>query len=156
MDSKDVKYIRAELDDLLASNEDAIMLIGSSDWGSNVLPIWIGMMEAFSIKKALGEAQFPRPLTQDLVMEIIEALSGSVEKVTIDALLGHTYTATIYLKDRNGKIHYIDARPSDAVAIALRADAPIFVASHLYQYTKPKDAIITELDASNIDIDMEE
>ena len=155
MDSKDVKYVKAELDDLLASNEDAIMLIGSDEWGSNVLPIWIGIMEAFSIKKALGQAQFPRPLTQDLVVEVIEALSGSVERITIDALLGHTYTATIYLKDRGGKVHYIDARPSDAVAIAVRADAPIYVASHLYQYTKPKDAIIAEMDASNIDLDME-
>ncbi len=123
----------------MASNGlEAIMLIGTDEWGDYVLPIAIGIAEAFSIQKAMGQADSPRPLTHDLLVEILERLNATVEKVTIDAFVNQIYTATIYLKDnRTGKEHYIDARPSDAVAIALRVNAPIYIASHLKQYTVP-------------------
>jgi Uncharacterized conserved protein len=119
-----------------ATGSEAVMLLGTDEWGDFVLPIWIGMPEALSIQKAMGQMDFPRPLTHDLLVDILERLNATIEKVTIDALVDHTYTATIYLKDnRSGSRHYIDARPSDAVAIALRVNAPILVAKHLKRYT---------------------
>ncbi|ABW00890.1 bifunctional nuclease family protein [Caldivirga maquilingensis] len=119
-----------------STGAEAVMLLSTEEWGDFVLPIWIGMAEALSIQKAMGQTDFPRPLTHDLLVDILERLNATIEKVTIDALVDHTYTATIYLKDnRTGSQHYIDARPSDAVAVALRVNAPIFVANHLKQYT---------------------
>lgn len=121
-----------------ATGTEAVMVLSTDEWEDYVLPIWIGLAEALSIQKAMGQVDFPRPLTHDLLVDILERLNAVVEKVTIDALVDHTYTATIYLKDnRTGMEHYIDSRPSDAVAIALRVNAPIYVASHLKQYTVP-------------------
>jgi len=102
--------------------------------GDRALPILIGPAEAFSIARGLGEAEFPRPLTHDLFIDVLEALGATVEKVTIDALISSTYTATLYVRDRDGKIHAFDSRPSDAVAIAVRTNAPIYVAETLKKY----------------------
>lgn len=137
---EDEGYVEAVVEGVYvtATGTEAVMLLSTEEWGDNVLPIWIGMAEALSIQKAMGQIDFPRPLTHDLLVDILERLNATIEKITIDALVDHTYTATIYLKDnRTGSQHYIDARPSDAVAIALRINAPIYVARHLKQYTVP-------------------
>lgn len=135
---EDEGYVEAVVEGVYvtATGTEAVMLLSTEEWGDYVLPIWIGMAEALSIQKAMGQIDFPRPLTHDLLVDILERLNATIEKITIDALVDHTYTATIYLKDnRTGSQHYIDARPSDAVAIALRINAPIYVARHLKRYT---------------------
>ena len=135
------RYLKAELIDVVETVDSfgqvaGIMLVGAEEWGDKALPIVIGAAETLSIKKGLGEGDFPRPLSHDLLAEILEALGATVEKVTIDALVASTYTATVYVKDREGKIHTFDARPSDAVALAVRVNAPIYVADNLEKYAE--------------------
>jgi hypothetical protein len=90
------------------------------------LPIWIGLLEATSIATELEKIQFPRPMTHDLFKNCLESLNVRVEKVEVCDLRDNTYYALIYLQN-DGKVSSIDARPSDAIAIALRTEAPIFV-----------------------------
>jgi len=67
---------------------------------------------------------------------VLEALGAAVEKITIDALVSNTYTATVYVKDREGRVHTFDSRPSDAVAIAVRVNAPIYIADTLEKHAE--------------------
>ncbi|MEM2727265.1 MAG: bifunctional nuclease family protein [Archaeoglobaceae archaeon] len=91
-----------------------------------VLPIYIGFAEAASIYSALNRYLPPRPMTHDLLVDIVSKLSGKVEKVIIDDLIDTTFYARIILK-QNDKELEIDARPSDGIAIALRIPCPIFI-----------------------------
>ncbi|ABP51522.1 MULTISPECIES: bifunctional nuclease family protein [Pyrobaculum] len=136
-----VRYLKAELVSVIEAVDSqgqviGIMLISAEDWGDKAVPIIIGAAETLSIKKGLGEVEFPRPLSHDLFVEIIEALGASVEKITIDALVSSTYTATVYVKDKDGRIHSFDARPSDAVALAVRVNAPIYISENLEKYAE--------------------
>jgi hypothetical protein len=94
--------------------------------GKKSLPIWIGIFEAQAILLALENIQPPRPLTHDLLRTTIEDLGAKVAKVVINALRDNTYFAKISLHIDSREIE-IDSRPSDAIALALRADSPIFV-----------------------------
>jgi bifunctional DNase/RNase len=94
--------------------------------GSQTLPIWIGKSEADSIALALGKVATPRPLTHDLVRNILNSLSVKVSRIVVTQIMDNTYFSLVYLTDGKKEIP-IDSRPSDAVAVALRADAPIFV-----------------------------
>ncbi len=93
--------------------------------GTETLPIWIGKPEADSIAIALGRVATPRPMTHDLVTSIVEGLNASVVRVVITDLKDNTYFATIEIYSQ-GKSVFIDSRPSDAVAVAVRSNAPIF------------------------------
>jgi bifunctional DNase/RNase len=136
-----VKYLKAELVSLVETVDSygqlvGIMLIGAEEWGDKAVPIITGAAETLSIKKGLGEVDFPRPLTHDLFVDVLEALGAAVEKITIDALVSNTYTATVYVKDREGRVHTFDSRPSDAVAIAVRVNAPIYIADTLEKHAE--------------------
>lgn len=106
------------------SNMPIVLLSGEND--KQILPIWIGIFEAQAILFALEGIKTPRPLTHDLLKDIIAGFKAEVESVVINALKDNTYFATISLK-LNGKRVEVDARPSDAIAIALRTESPIFV-----------------------------
>jgi len=93
----------------------------------NILPIWIGAQEAGSILVAVERAPVPRPLAHDLMLSIVRGLDAVVERVEVTRLDSGTYFAEITLMTPAG-VRIVDARPSDAVALAARADAPIFVA----------------------------
>ena len=95
--------------------------------GSRVLPIVIGLAEASAIKLKISGFNPPRPLTHDLLHSAIENLEASVEKIIIDKLEDNTFHAKIVLKTSNGLKKIIDARPSDSIALAVRAHTPIFV-----------------------------
>jgi len=118
-------------------------VLEGEDWNGYVLPIMIGMPEASAIQAALEGYIAERPMTHDLIMSMLGALGVIIEKVTIDALINNVFTATIVLNE-SGKSIYVDARPSDSIALALRANAPIFVARRLIKNAIPKDAV--ELD----------
>ncbi|MBP8645722.1 MAG: bifunctional nuclease family protein [Syntrophobacteraceae bacterium] len=90
------------------------------------LPIWIGLLEATSIATELEKIQFPRPMTHDLMMNCLDHFKIRIERIEVCDLRNNTYYALIYLRE-NDEISTLDARPSDAIAIALRANAPIFV-----------------------------
>lgn len=91
-----------------------------------MLPIWIGASEATSILIAVEGAEAPRPLSHDLMNTLIEAVGASVDRVEVTKIEDGTFYAEITLRTRDGLL-VIDSRPSDAIAIAARADAPIWV-----------------------------
>jgi hypothetical protein len=106
------------------SNTPIVILKDSE--GSNALPIWIGILEASAIATELGDVKPPRPMTHDLIKNIFESLNIEVIRIEVTDLRDNTFFATIYVSTVN-KNFAIDARPSDAIALALRTNSPIFV-----------------------------
>ena len=102
------------------------------------LPIWIGLLEATSIATELEQIKFPRPLTHDLMKNVFDHLDVKVERVEVCDLKDNTYYALIYLNCR-GKIQAIDARPSDAIALALRTEAPIYVKEEVLEKSRKSE-----------------
>lgn len=93
---------------------------------NTLLPIWVGIFEANAIALQIERIDTPRPMTHDLLKNILLHLDATVEKIVVTDLQDNTFFATIHL-DMNGDRVTIDSRPSDAIALALRTDAPIFV-----------------------------
>ena len=93
---------------------------------NTLLPIWVGIFEANAIALQIERIDTPRPMTHDLLKNILLHLDATVEKIVVTDLQDKTFFATIHL-DMNGDRVTIDSRPSDAIALALRTDAPIFV-----------------------------
>jgi len=109
-----------------------------------VFPIWIGIFEAQSIVIALEHIKFPRPLTHDLLKSVIEQMGGKIRKIVVNELQGNTYYAQINVEIHGSPV-VIDSRPSDAIALALRTESPIFVAEHLIS-----DRLVSEEEAKKI------
>src|SRR4030042_6253635 len=103
-----------------------IMILKDVD-SDKAVPIWIGLLEATAIASELENIKFSRPMTHDLLKNIIDAMNIQVTRVEVCDLRDNTYFAIIYL-NREGQEISIDARPSDAIALALRTKVPIFVA----------------------------
>lgn len=99
--------------------------------GIRYLPVVIGMPEVNAIKMKLSGIQPPRPLTHDLMIESIGLLGGKVERVVIDRLQQNTFYAKIFLQTHQGQEVILDARPSDSVALALRAGAPAYASEEV-------------------------
>jgi bifunctional DNase/RNase len=93
---------------------------------NRAIPIWIGLFEASAIATEMKKIVFPRPMTHDLFNEFLKSFQVTVKRIEIVDIRSNTFFANIYLT-REGQNYTIDARPSDAIAIALRANAPIFV-----------------------------
>lgn len=100
--------------------------------GTRILPIWIGPGEAHAIRRLLSEEPFPRPLTHDLVCLVVEGLRARVTRVVISDLRENTFFASIFI-ERDSEVLSLDARPSDSIAVALRAKASIYVNEKLLQ-----------------------
>ncbi len=100
---------------------------------SKAMPIWIGESEAMSIAFGLQNNHFPRPLSHDLMKEIVDNLGGKVEKVVISGLEEGTYYASIFLQNASGETVEVDARPSDSLALALRMGSPIFIEDEVFE-----------------------
>ncbi len=115
-----------------------ILLLKEAD-GTGTLPIWIGKPEADSIALALGKVATPRPLTHDLIKNLIEGLHVRVTKIVVTEIIDNTYYALIHITNGQ-KETLIDSRPSDAVAIALRMLVPIFVEESILS-TKSADEL---------------
>lgn len=94
--------------------------------GNGTLPIWIGKPEADSIALALGKVETPRPLTHDLIKNIVDGVKIKITRIIVTEILDNTYYALVCLHDGKRET-MVDSRPSDAVAVALRVNAPIFV-----------------------------
>ena len=106
--------------------------------GQKVLPIWVGIYEANAIALQIENVSTPRPMTHDLLKNVINDLKASVKKIVVSDLKDNTFYALIYI-DVNGEIVAVDARPSDAIALALRARVPIFVEESVIDNAKPFD-----------------
>lgn len=109
-----------------------VMVLEEID-GPRLLPIWIGLYEGGAIGMALSGQQFPRPLTHDLFVRVLEELNAKVKQVIITELKDSTFFAEICLIHGNGQEIFIDARPSDSVAIAVRTKCPIMVSESVFK-----------------------
>ncbi|MBI5675338.1 MAG: bifunctional nuclease family protein [Nitrospirae bacterium] len=98
--------------------------------GHDTLPIWIGKPEADSIALAMGKIVTPRPMTHDLIKNVVSELKMKITKIVITDIIENTYYAGIYVDQGEEEI-VIDSRPSDAIAVAIRVNAPIFVEEHV-------------------------
>jgi len=108
-----------------------IVLLKTAD-GNKFLPIWIGHPEAAAILMKLQSASTPRPMTHDLVTEMLEQLGAQVVRITVTELRENTFYAQITVQQDGAEVD-IDSRPSDAIALAIRADAPIFAADEVIE-----------------------
>ena len=109
-----------------------IVLLKTID-GNKFLPIWIGHPEAAAILMKLQGASTPRPMTHDLISEMIGELDATCSRVSVTELRDNTFYASITIKVNGGQEIEIDSRPSDALALAVRASAPIFAADEVIQ-----------------------
>jgi bifunctional DNase/RNase len=94
--------------------------------GEQVLPIWVGHFEAHAIQMEMEKVSAPRPMTHDLIKNVLTGLETQVHRVVVTELREDTFYAVIWL-ERGGEVVSVDSRPSDALALALRVDCPIFV-----------------------------
>ena len=108
--------------------------------GQRVLPIWVGVFEANAIALQIENVTTPRPMTHDLLKNVIHDLRGRIDKIVVSDLKENTFYALIYLTV-GGEMMAIDARPSDAIALALRARAPIYVEESVIDNAKTSDLV---------------
>jgi bifunctional DNase/RNase len=127
------------------SNTPIIIL--KSDESEQAIPIWIGLLEATSIASALQDIKYERPMTHDLFKIFSDSLEISIAKIEVCDLKDNTFFARIYFVSKNGNFD-IDARPSDAIALALRFSAPIFVEDSVMQKSKITDGEAEVVDTS--------
>lgn len=113
----------------IPSNKPILLL--KEENGNRYLPIWIGPYEASAIALELSNIKTPRPMTHDLIMNIINNLKISIDNIEITDIKDNTFYATINLKNTDSKVVKIDSRPSDAIATAVRSKCDIFVKEHV-------------------------
>ena len=100
--------------------------------GDRGFPIVIGIFEAWAIKRIVEKEPFARPLTHDLLTNVIDAMGGKLTRIAVTALRNSTYHASLYI-EQDGRLVEVDARPSDAIALAMKAEAPIFVSEQVFE-----------------------
>ncbi len=108
--------------------------------GDSVLPIWVGIYEANAIALEIEKVTTPRPMTHDLLKNLLIGLDASVRKVVVNELRDDTFFAIIWV-ERDGQIISIDSRPSDALALALRVDCPIFVEDEVLKTSRQANSV---------------
>ena len=108
--------------------------------GNSILPIWVGVYEANAIALEIEKVVTPRPMTHDLIKTLLTGLHTGVRKIVVNELKEDTFYAVIWL-EREGKLISVDSRPSDALAIALRLDCPIYVDESVLQNSKMANSI---------------
>jgi bifunctional DNase/RNase len=113
--------------------------------GAGVLPIWVGIYEANAIALEIEKVQTPRPMTHDLLKNVLTGLDVHVQKVVVSDLKDDTFYALIWM-ERAGQLMSMDSRPSDALALALRLDCPIFVEDQVLKNSKT--GVISEKSSS--------
>lgn len=125
-----------------------IIVLRDAD-GQRVLPIWVGIFEANAIALRIENISTPRPMTHDLLRNVIEDLNGIVRKIVVSDLKDNTFYALIYV-EVGGQTLAIDSRPSDAIALAIRADAPIFVEDTVLDSAKGIDFSTDKTDSERL------
>jgi bifunctional DNase/RNase len=111
---------------LFDSKNNSYIVVLKDETGKKILPIWIGAAEGNSIAMAMSNVKLERPHTHDLIVNIFDRLEVEIARVVISDLIDNTFYASLYLLHSNKEFH-IDSRPSDAIAIAIRIGAPVFV-----------------------------
>src|SRR6201746_2678160 len=117
------------------------------DGGSNVLPIWVGIYEANAIALEIEKVSTPRPMTHDLIKTLLVGLDAGIQKVVVNELKDDTFFAVIWVQ-RNGELISVDSRPSDALALALRLDCPIFVDDSVLKSSKLASSVADKVNTN--------
>jgi uncharacterized protein len=138
--------IRGLLVDPVNNTPIVILKDANSD---TVLPIWVGVFEASAIQMEIEKVSTPRPMTHDLIKNVLSGLDAHVHKVVVTELKDDTFYAVIWM-ERDGRIISVDSRPSDALALALRVDCPIYVDEEVLKTSKKAQTAADP--ASNEDI----
>ena len=125
------------------------IIILRDEAGDRVLPIWVGIFEANAIALQIENVATARPMTHDLLRNVIQDLDGTVQKVVVSELKENTFFAVIHLVVR-GEAVLIDARPSDAIALALRTKAPIYVEEDVIDNAKALDGTPERTDSERL------
>lgn len=129
--------IRGLLMDPVTNTPIVILKDAGSD---TVLPIWVGIYEANAIALEIEKVSTPRPMTHDLIKNVLTGLDARVHKVVVTELKDDTFYAVIWM-EREGRIISVDSRPSDALALALRVDCPIYVDDEVLKNSKKAASI---------------
>jgi hypothetical protein len=125
----------AELSRIIINEmSDQQIIVLKERYGHRSFPIVIGIVEIFAIDRRLKGIKPPRPMTHDLLANVIENLGARIEKIVINDLRHHTFFAKIHLS-MNGRTIEVDSRPSDAIALGAASNAPIYVAEHVFEQT---------------------
>lgn len=134
--------IQVELSKIIIDEkrQDQIIVLKEKN-GDRQLPIVIGFLEASSIKMKLSGVEPPRPMTHDLLAAVIQGLDAKLERLIIDKMVNNTFHAKLEFRSKDGQARIIDARPSDGIALAVRAGAAIFVEEDVI-----KKAAITKIE----------
>jgi bifunctional DNase/RNase len=119
---------------IINETSDQQVIVLKERQGQRSFPIVIGIVEIFAIDRRLKGIRPPRPMTHDLLENVIENIGVQIEKIVIDDLRNHTFYAKIHLRS-NGETIQIDSRPSDAIALSVASNAPIYVAEHVFEKT---------------------
>lgn len=115
---------------MITETEDHQVIVLKEADGNRVFPIVIGFFEAAAIDRRIKGHRLPRPMTHDLLGSVIEAMGGRLTKIVVNDLKDHTFFATLVI-ERGGREIRVDARPSDAIALAVAGDTPIYVEEHV-------------------------
>ena len=117
--------------------------------GTTILPIWVGIYEANAIALEIEKVATPRPMTHDLIKNLLLGLNTLVKKVVVNDLREDTFYALIWL-ERDGQTISIDSRPSDALALALRLDCPIFVEDSVLKSSKQASSVSEKINTDDL------
>lgn len=117
--------------------------------GSSVLPIWVGIYEANAIALEIEKVNTPRPMTHDLIRNLLLGLDAHVNKIVVNDLRDDTFYALIWL-EKDGQTISIDSRPSDALALALRVDCPIYVEDEVLKNSKVSGATSDKVNSEEL------
>jgi bifunctional DNase/RNase len=118
--------------------------------GQRILPIWVGVFEANAIALQIENVQTPRPMTHDLLKNMIDDLQARVERIVVCDLRDNTFYAAIHVSTAASARHVVDARPSDAIALALRTGSPIFVDDRVIESARAVDSTPENMDVSRV------
>lgn len=120
---------------LVALGSQYVIVLEEID-GPHLIPIWIGPSEGNSIAMHLNNIQFPRPMTHDLLVNVIQKMGAKIAKVVITQLKESTFYASIFI-EHDSRVEEIDARPSDSIAIAIRTSTPLFIDESIFDQCEP-------------------
>lgn len=119
---------------IISETQESQVIVLREKCGRRILPIWIGLFEAVAINRRVRGEASPRPMTHDLLTELVKGLADGLERVTIDRFVasaqGGVFHAKLHLK-QGGQERVFDCRPSDAIALAVRLEAPLFVSEEI-------------------------
>ena len=143
---KEIEFkIKGLMMDPLTNSPIVVLQESSSD---TLLPIWVGIFEANAIALQIEKVDTPRPMTHDLIKGLLNHLDVKVTKIVVNELKDNTFYAVIFL-NAGGKVVTVDSRPSDAIALALRTDSPIFVTDDVLSKSSSTAATTLSADKSS-------